>query len=206
MLTNTTGCSDAPTTDPCVRCDTLLGNPGIHVEAVERTDVLVTVTVSTPWQLMGCPTCGVVAPSRGRRRRELHDVPGIVPVRVIWRQRTWRCPDRASPTGTFVEQNPALVVPSLASLVRSGSVLDGRERVADVGGWRVGRGGDLAGQFLDIGALDEIALSVAPVALTGGAPVLPRRIESDRLRLVSATAFGEFARLVYGVESASSKD
>src|SRR5690625_2452719 len=68
---------------------------------------------------MGCPTCGVVAPSRGRRRRELHDVPGIVPVRLIWRQRTWHCPDPACPRGTFVEQVPALVEPraSLTSRV-----------------------------------------------------------------------------------------
>jgi len=60
-------------------------------------------------------------------------------------------------------------------------------------------GGDLAGQFLDAGALDEIALSVAPVALTAGAPLFPRRVESDRLRLVSASAVGQFARLVYRV-------
>ena len=73
-------------------------------------------------------------------------------------------------------------------------------RAAADGGdiWVVG-GGDLAGQFLDAGALDEIALSVAPVALTGGAPLLPRRVESDRLRLVSARAVGQFARLVYSV-------
>ena len=110
-MTNATGCSDAPTTDPCARCDTLLGIPELHVETAERTDTLLTITVSTPWQLMGCPTCGVVAPSRGRRRRELHDVPGIVPVRVIWRQRTWRCPDPACPKGTFVEQVATLVEP-----------------------------------------------------------------------------------------------
>ena len=64
--------------------------------------------------------------------------------------------------------------------------------------WIVG-GGDLAGQFLDIGALDTIAISVAPVALDGGAPLLPRRLESDRLRLVSAEAHGQFARLIYDV-------
>lgn len=110
-MINATGCSDAPTTDPCSRCDTLLGISDVQVEAVQRTEMLVTVTVSTPWQLMGCPTCGVVAPSRGRRRRELHDVPGVVPVRVIWRQRAWRCPDPGCPRGTFVEQVPALVAP-----------------------------------------------------------------------------------------------
>jgi dihydrofolate reductase len=67
--------------------------------------------------------------------------------------------------------------------------------------WVVG-GGDLAGQFLDVGALDRIALSVAPVALEGGAPLFPRRVESDRLRLVSAEAHGQFARLVYDVTPA----
>lgn len=64
--------------------------------------------------------------------------------------------------------------------------------------WIVG-GGDLAGQFYDAGLLDQIAISIAPVALTGGAPLFPRRVESDRLRLVSARAYGQFARLVYEV-------
>ncbi|QOR70777.1 dihydrofolate reductase [Ruania alkalisoli] len=111
---------------------------------------------------------------------------------------------------TFVFTSRDLPVPEGADVrFVSGSVAEVlpsiREAAGDGDIWVVG-GGDLAGQFLDIGALDEIALSVAPVALTGGAPVLPRRIESDRLRLVSATAFGQFARLVYRVESASSKD
>lgn len=75
-------------------------------------------------------------------------------------------------------------------------------REAAAGGdiWVVG-GGDLAGQFLDAGALDEIALSVAPVALAEGAPLFPRRIESDRLSLQSVEKFGQFARLIYAVLS-----
>jgi dihydrofolate reductase len=84
----------------------------------------------------------------------------------------------------------------------SGSVADAlpaiRRAAGDGDTWVIG-GGDLAGQFLDAGALDRIALSVAPVALPGGAPLLPRRIESDRLTLVSARAVGQFARLVYEV-------
>lgn len=88
----------------------LLGLPGVRVDAVERDEDRMTVTVSTPWQLMGCPDCGVVAPSRGRHRRILHDVPhGDVRVRLVWRQRVWRCPDAACPRGTFAEQVPELV-------------------------------------------------------------------------------------------------
>lgn len=64
--------------------------------------------------------------------------------------------------------------------------------------WVVG-GGDLAGQFLDAGALDRIAVSVAPATVAGGAPLLPRVVGSDRLRLESATKFGQFARLIYSV-------
>lgn len=40
--------------------------------------------------------------------------------------------------------------------------------------WLVG-GGDLVGQFLDRGLLDEIWVSIAPVTLGRGAPLLPRR-------------------------------
>jgi dihydrofolate reductase len=73
-----------------------------------------------------------------------------------------------------------------------------RDLAGDGDGWVVG-GGDLAGQFLDAGALDEIQLSVAPAALTGGAPVLPRRLGPDRLRLRDVERFGQFAHLTYDV-------
>lgn len=108
-MSNTTGCVAAPTTDPCTRCDVLLGLKDLHVEAVERDGELMTVTVSTPWILMGCPACGVVAPSRGRRLRILNDIPGSVRVQLAWRQRIWRCPDPGCERGTFAEQVPSLV-------------------------------------------------------------------------------------------------
>lgn len=89
---------------------------------------------------------------------------------------------------TFVRGPVAGAVPRLRSVAGERDV------------WVVG-GGDLAGQFLDAGALDEIAVSIAPVTLAGGAPLFPRRLESDRLTLVSAAAVGQFARLVYRVSS-----
>lgn len=104
---------------------------------------------------------------------------------------------------TFVFTTRELPVPEGADIrFVSGPVADVLAEIRAAAGdgdiWVVG-GGDLAGQFLDAGALDEIALSVAPVALTAGAPLFPRRVESDRLRLVSASAVGQFARLVYRV-------
>ncbi|GAB3601808.1 dihydrofolate reductase family protein [Microbacterium aureliae] len=64
--------------------------------------------------------------------------------------------------------------------------------------WLVG-GGDLVGQFADRGHLDEIRVSIAPVTLGGGRPLLPRRLESDRLTLTSVGRTGQFAELRYAV-------
>jgi dihydrofolate reductase len=64
--------------------------------------------------------------------------------------------------------------------------------------WVVG-GGDLAGQFLDAGALDQIDVSIAPVTLAGGAPLLPRHIESSQMRLLSTSTEGQFVHAVYAI-------
>jgi dihydrofolate reductase len=42
--------------------------------------------------------------------------------------------------------------------------------------WIVG-GGDLVGQFADVGLLDEVIVQIAPVTLGAGASLLPRRLE-----------------------------
>jgi dihydrofolate reductase len=55
--------------------------------------------------------------------------------------------------------------------------------------WVVG-GGDVAGQFADAGLLDEVIVSIAPVTLGAGAPLLPRRLE---LRLDELDRNGDFA-------------
>jgi dihydrofolate reductase len=73
-----------------------------------------------------------------------------------------------------------------------------KEMVASAGDrniWIVG-GGDLAGQFADEGLLDEVIVSVAPVTLGGGAPLLPRRIE---LRLDELGRNGDFAGAKFSV-------
>ncbi|MGH3362057.1 MAG: dihydrofolate reductase family protein [Nocardioides sp.] len=64
--------------------------------------------------------------------------------------------------------------------------------------WVVG-GGDLVGQFDDAGHLDEIWLSVMPVFLGAGAPLLPRRITSRRCTLREARQLGQRVRIVLDV-------
>jgi transposase len=110
VLHPTSGCASARSAAcPCLRCDLLLGLDGVHVEHVDRRDGLLVVTVSSPATPTGCPSCGVVATGRGRRRRVLHDVPGVTRVRIVWRQRVWRCGDEDCARKTFTEHLPALV-------------------------------------------------------------------------------------------------
>jgi dihydrofolate reductase len=65
--------------------------------------------------------------------------------------------------------------------------------------WIVG-GGDLAGQFYENGLLDEIHVQIGSVTLGAGKPLLPRKITSPPLRLMSVRAVGTgFAELKYEV-------
>lgn len=61
--------------------------------------------------------------------------------------------------------------------------------------WMVG-GGDLAGQFADRGLLDELIVSIAPVTIGAGRPLLPRYLE---LKLKEFGRNGEFATASFTV-------
>ena len=72
--------------------------------------------------------------------------------------------------------------------------------------WIVG-GGELVGQFHDAGLLDELIVQVGSVTLGGGKPLLPRKITSPPLRLVSVQRFGPgFAELRYEVARAQTHE
>jgi len=64
--------------------------------------------------------------------------------------------------------------------------------------WLVG-GGGLAGQFDDAGLLDEVWLGMRPVCLGSGAPLLPRRITTERLTLREVRHSGQVLNLVVDV-------
>jgi dihydrofolate reductase len=61
--------------------------------------------------------------------------------------------------------------------------------------WIVG-GGDLVGQFADQGLLDEVIVSIAPVTLGAGAPLLARRLE---LKLEEVGRNGDFVSARFSV-------
>jgi dihydrofolate reductase len=61
--------------------------------------------------------------------------------------------------------------------------------------WLVG-GGDLVGQFAEVGLLDELIVYVAPVTLGAGKPLLPRHVE---LRLEETARNGDFVTVRYSV-------
>lgn len=62
----------------------------------------------------------------------------------------------------------------------SGDVRPVHEAMTEAAGgrdlWVVG-GGDLAARFAEAGLLDEVAVSIAPVTLGSGRPLLPRRFD-----------------------------
>ncbi len=91
------------------------------------------------------------------------------------------------------------VVPNAAIEFTSGDVTAVHEAMTAAAGdrnvWVVG-GGDLAGQFADAGLLDEVIVSIAPVTLGAGKPLLPRRIE---LQLEELGRNGDFAAARYSV-------
>jgi hypothetical protein len=76
-------------TTSCTSCDLLVGLDGLHVVAVASDEARgrLRIQVESPPALMGCPVCGVVAHSRGRREVRLVDAPWFGrPVEVVWRK------------------------------------------------------------------------------------------------------------------------
>ena len=105
------------------------------------------------------------------------------------------------PTFVFTRRALPVVEGADIRLVRDSVTAVFPDMVAAAGDkdiWVVG-GGDLAGQFLDAGLLDELIIQIAPATLIGGAPLLPRELGADRLHLAGVTRRGQFAELHYRV-------
>jgi transposase len=78
------------------------------------------VTVESATTSTGCPYCGVVASSHGRRSVTLVDAPCFGrSVRIVWRKRTWRCLEPLCPSQAFTEQDDRIARPRALLTVRA---------------------------------------------------------------------------------------
>nr|WP_233275971.1 ISL3 family transposase [Isoptericola variabilis] len=134
------------------------------IDVERRDDGALVVTVESPPGLMGCPACGVVAVSKGRRMVELIDAPAFgAPVRLRWRKRRWRCPDPGCETGSFTEQHEQVAAAravlttraigwAIAQLRAEHASVAGLARQLDVSWWTVW---DAIAPLLTAAAADE---------------------------------------------------
>jgi dihydrofolate reductase len=102
------------------------------------------------------------------------------------------------PSWVFTHRELSVVPDAIIEFV-SGDVAPVHETMVEAAGgsnvWIVG-GGDLVGQFVDAGLLDEVIVGIAPVTLGAGAPLLPRRVE---LRLEDVGRNGDFVSARFSV-------
>jgi transposase len=97
-----------------------VGLDGFHVVDVAEHGLRLRVTVESAARRMGCPACGVILTSHGRRDVTLIDTPCFGrPVELLWRKRTWRCGEPACPAGVVTEQNEAMAAPRALLTVRA---------------------------------------------------------------------------------------
>jgi dihydrofolate reductase len=108
----------------------------------------------------------------------------------------------AAPTWVFSHRDLPLVPDADLRLVRGDVPAVHAAMMRAAGGkniWLVG-GGELVGSFYDHGLLDEIVVTIAPIVLPSGAPILPRRITDPPLAPTGVERHGDvFVTLTYGV-------
>ncbi len=128
---------------------------------------------------------------------------------VVNHERLLESPEKwpySIPTWVFSRRQLPLVPGADVRLVQGDVAHVHAEMVAAANGknvWVAG-GGDLVGQFFDRGLLDELILTLAPVMLRSGAPLLPRDIVTPPLKLARVEQHGDvYAVLVYEVQRAA---
>jgi transposase len=83
----------------------LVGMAELTVKAVEEVDGELVVLVETPSRVVGCPSCGVRAESKGRRTTLVRDLEiAGRPTVLVWRKRRWICKDPDCPKKTWSEE------------------------------------------------------------------------------------------------------
>jgi hypothetical protein len=106
----------------CYRCVSLVGLPDVVILDVEDVPGgALRVHVELTRSRQGCPTCGVIAHVKDRRRVELVDLSMAGrPMRLVWVKRRFRCPEPSCPTGSWTEDEPRIASQRLMMTDRAG--------------------------------------------------------------------------------------
>jgi transposase len=87
----------------------ILGLPGVRVIDVDPLMKYMRFHIETLADSTVCSACGAPAVLQKWRKRTLVDLPlHGEETRLIWHQRVWCCPNRACPTGEWVEEDPGI--------------------------------------------------------------------------------------------------
>ena len=85
---------------------------GFHLMSVARTPQALVLDIESCNQLVGCPSCGVIAQGHGRVVVEVIDAPWAgIPARIRWHKRRWRCLEKTCQTVTFLEHDERVCAP-----------------------------------------------------------------------------------------------
>jgi transposase len=106
----------------CNRCRSLVGLPDVVILDVEDVPgVALRVHFELTRSMQGCPTCGVIANVKDRRRVELVDLSMAGrPMRLVWAKRRFRCPEPSCPVGFWTEYEPRIASGRLMMTDRAG--------------------------------------------------------------------------------------
>ena len=106
----------------CRRCLSLVGLPDVVILDVEDVPgAALRVHVELTRSTQGCPTCGVIANVKDRRRVELVDLSMAGrPMRLVWAKRRFRCPEPSCPVGSWTEDEPRIASKRLMMTDRAG--------------------------------------------------------------------------------------
>lgn len=107
-------------TTSCDGCRVFVGLDDTRLVSIEATGHGLVMTIETTATIVGCPTCGVIARSKGRDRVELVDLPNFGrPTRTIWLKRRFTCPDPDCPMASFTERDDRIAPPRQSMMTRA---------------------------------------------------------------------------------------
>ncbi len=86
--------------------EAMLGLPGCRVLEGNETDAEVVIGIELMAELVGCPSCGVLARAHGRALVEYRDLPVFGrPARLQWAKRRFHCEETLCAMGTWSEDS-----------------------------------------------------------------------------------------------------